>query len=134
MLIEGANWSGNPSANSEAIDRLRKVAGVHLPEDYYRFLKFSDGGEGPLAIDPGYIVIDSAEDAASQKENKIFDEFFPGFFMFGGNGAGELFAFDVRDLKPWPIVMIDITNIDLAESVVRIANDFSDFLKHIGKE
>jgi len=134
MLIESANWSGNPPAKSEALDRLRRVAGVQLPEDYFSFLTFSDGGEGSLAIDPGYIVIDSAEDAASQKEKKTFDEFFPGFFMFGGNGGGELFAFDVRGPMPWPIVMIDMTNIDLKESVVRIAEDFSDLLKHIGKE
>ena len=75
MLSEDATWDGNAPAEISAIDRLRRVAGVQLPEEYLAFLAFSDGGEGPLAIDPGYIVIDCASTAASQKEEKTFEEF-----------------------------------------------------------
>ncbi len=134
MLADDVTWNGNAPAEAGALERLRRVAGVELPDEYLKFLAFSDGGEGPLAIDPGYVVIDPAADAADQKEEKTFEEFFPGFFMFGGNGGGELFAFDLRGSRPWPVVMIDMTNIDLKESVVPIATDFSEFLKHIGKE
>lgn len=133
MLAKNATWHGNAGAGNTDLDRLRRAAGVALPAEYLEFLAFSDGGEGPLGIEPGYVVIDSAGDAASQKEKKTFEEFFPGFFMFGGNGAGELLAFDVRGSMPWPVVMIDMTNIDLKESVVKIADDFSGLLQHIGR-
>ena len=134
MLSDNATWYGNAPAESGALDRLRNIAGISLPQNYLAFLAWSNGGEGPLGIEPGYIVIDSAEDAATQKEQKLFEEFFSGFFMFGGNGGGELLAFDLRADEPWPIVMIDMTNIDLKESVVRIADNFHDLLKHIGTE
>jgi len=134
MLSPDATWHGNSAVAPAALDNLRRIAGAELPDEYFAFLAFSNGGEGPLGVDPGYIVIDSAEDAASQKEKKTFEEFFPGFFMFGGNGGGELFAFDLRGSKPWPVVMIDMTNIDLKESVVRVAEDFRQLVPHIGIE
>jgi hypothetical protein len=134
MLTQDAKWHGNAGAGEGDLDRLRHVAAVPLPAEYLAFLAFSDGGEGPLGVDPGCVIIDSAGDAASQKENKAFEEFFPGFFMFGGNGAGELLAFDVRGSMPWPVVMIDMTNINLEESVVKIADNFSCLLEHIGRE
>lgn len=134
MLLPNAKWHGNPPASPAAQEMLAKTSGVELPDEYMAFLAFSNGGEGPLSVAPGYIVVDSAEDAISQKERKTFDEFFPGFFMFGGNGAGELLAFDLRGAKPWPVVMIDMTNIDLKESVVRVTEDFSHLLSHIGVE
>lgn len=134
MIADDAEWMGNAPAPQSDLDRLRRIEGIDLPEDYLRFLGFSDGGEGPLGIEPGCVVIDPAASAASQNEEKVFEEFFPGFFFFGGNGAGELLAFDLRGSKPWPIVMIDMTNIDLDESVVQVADDFSAFLEQIGYE
>ncbi len=125
--------SGNP-ASPEALEALRRAAGIDLPDDYLAFLAISNGGEAPLGIEPGYVVIDSAEDATSQKLQRTFEEFFPGFFVFGGNGGGELFAFDHRGSKPWPVVMIDMTNIDLKESVVRVADDFSQLAQQMGVE
>lgn len=35
---------------------------------------------------------------------------------------------------PWPVVAIDMTNIDLKESVVPIAPDFERFVAMIGLE
>ncbi|MBK8036735.1 MAG: SMI1/KNR4 family protein [Verrucomicrobiaceae bacterium] len=134
MLSPNATWHGNSPAAPAALEALCRIAEVELPEDYLSFLAFSNGGEGPLGIEPGYIVVDSAEDAASQQEEKIFAEFFPGFFKFGGNGAGEMFAFDLRGSKPWPVVMIDMTNCDLKESVIQIADNFQQLLRNIGFE
>jgi hypothetical protein len=116
------------------LERLQCAAGVLLPEEYVLFLAHSNGGEGSLGIEPGYFVLDSAEEAVECREKKAFSEFFPGFFVFGGNGAGELIAFDTREGGPFPIVMIDATNINLRESVVRIAGNFQEFVRAIGME
>ena len=134
MLAKDAMWHGNAPAEPDSLNLLRVAAGVELPDDYLRFLAFSDGGEGPLGVDPGYIVIDPVNDVVAHKKNRTFEEFFPGFLVFGGNGGGELLAFDIRSSGPWPVVMIAMTNIDLSESVVRIAADFSELLKSIGND
>jgi hypothetical protein len=54
--------------------------------------------------------------------------------VFGGSGGGDYIAFDIRSSEPWPIVAIDMTNIDLDESVNFIAKNFPTFLEQVGLE
>jgi hypothetical protein len=105
-----------------------------LPTEYLQLLTFSNGGEGPLAVQPWNFCLDSAEEAAKYWCERTFEEFFPGFFVFGGNGAGELLALDLRGSAPWPVVAIDSGNCDLGESVLRVAQDFGTFLSLVGVE
>jgi hypothetical protein len=55
-------------------------------------------------------------------------------FFFGCSGGGEYIAFDLRGTSPWPVVAIDMTNIDLSESVQVLAQDFSTFMEFVGVE
>jgi hypothetical protein len=107
---------------------------VELPSEYLSFLRRSNGGEGPLGAQLRYLQIDPAEDVALSLEQKRHQEFFPGFIVIGSNGGGEYVAFDVRGSAPWPVVAIDMTNCDLAESVQPIASSFAAFSDLIGKE
>ena len=132
MLSEDISWTGNSPADKKALLRLRGSIRAPLPEEYLAFLSFSDGGEGPLGIEPGYIVVNSALEAAENAEAGTFAEFFPGFFVFGGNGAGEAFAFDFRENCNCRVVRFDMTNIDLDESVVTLADSFASLIPHIG--
>ena len=127
-------WYVNPGASSQAIQKLVACVGSELPNEYFDLLRYSNGGEGPLPLSPYNFCLDSAEDAAQSKIAKMHKEFFPGFFVFGTNGGGEYIAFDLRGSSPWPIVAIDMTNIDLAESVQFIAPDFPSFLEFVGLE
>ena len=68
------------------------------------------------------------------KKDKTHDDYFSGFFVFGGNGGGELIAFDTRNSRPWPVVSIDMTNISVTESVHVVAKDFASFLSLVGVE
>jgi hypothetical protein len=52
--------------------------------------------------------------------------------MFGGNGGKEYIAFDLRGSQPWPVVAIDMTNIDISENVMFVARDFQAFLSFVG--
>ena len=54
--------------------------------------------------------------------------------MIGSNGGGEFVAFDARTPGPLAVVAIDMTNIDLDESVLPIASDFNAFIDLIGIE
>lgn len=89
---------------------------------------------GRLAVSPWNFCLDSAEETAKYQRERTFEEFFPGFFVFGGNGAGELLALDMRAPAPWPVVAIDSCNGDLSESVLRVAENFGAFLSLVGVE
>ncbi len=134
MFPADCEWFRNPGASYDALHALRKHAGVNLPDEYYQLLAYSNGGEGSLPISPFNFCLDTAEYATKNKLDKNYEEFFPGFFVFGTSGGGDYIAFDLRTSEPWPIVSIDMTNIDLAESVDMIAVDFSSFLAQIGME
>ena len=121
-------------ADDGAINRLTASSPVELPSEYLLFLRQSNGGEGPLPVQPFYFHACSAGDVALTMEQKRHEEFFPGFIMIGSNGGGEYVAFDIRESAPWPVVAIDMTNINLAESVQEIAPNFSAFSEMIGKE
>lgn len=125
-------WSKHPGASTEALAALRNTVGVGLPDEYFDLLAFSNGGEGPLPVPPYNFCLDSAEDAARLKREKTYDESFPGFFVIGGNGSGEYIAFDLRGSEPRRVVALDMTNIDLDESVQPIAPNFSAFLTLVG--
>src|SRR4051812_38585746 len=97
MLPPGREWFKYPCASREALDALRARAGVELPREYFDLLAFSNGGEGPLDVSPLNLCLDSAEDALRRnKVEKLYDEFFPGFFVFGTSGGGDYIAFDLR--------------------------------------
>lgn len=104
-----------------------------LPDEYYQLLSESNGGEGPLPVNPVYFVLDSAETASNPESIALYKQMAPGLFVFGGNGAGELFAFDLRGASaPWPIVYFD--GIDPWGSVECIAGSFAEFVSLVGKE
>ena len=121
-------------ATPDAIKKLKLASPVELPQSYFEFLEFSNSGEWDLELQPYLFVSDSAETVTSSIANREYEEFFPGFIMIGSNGAGEYISFDIRENRPWPVVAIDMTNIDLSESVLPIALDFNSFLDHLGIE
>ena len=51
-----------PGATEEAIENLVASAGVQLPTDYLDFLRFANGGEGDLGIQPWYFQVWAAEE------------------------------------------------------------------------
>lgn len=134
MFSANSAWFRNPGASNDALQSLREVVGVNLPKEYFELLAYSNGGEGSLPMSPFNFCLDSAEVATNNKVENIYDEFFPGFFVFGGSGGGDYIAFDIRSSEPWPIVAIDMTNIDLDESVNFIAKNFPTFLEQVGLE
>lgn len=128
------NWHRALPASEVSLTRLRTACPVGLPDGYFSLLGFSNGGEGPLPVQPLYFQLDPAEYAAEAIERGAHNEFLHGFVVIGSNGGGEYIAFDVRGVSPWPVVAIDMTNIDLDESIRQISPSFEDFLDLIGRE
>jgi len=120
-----------PGASPEVVGQLSKESPVSLPGEYLSLLRFSNGGEGKLAVEPGWFVFWKAEDVIANNLGYHLPECLPGFFGFGSNGGGELLAFDTRSRKPWPVVMVPFNPLDAAESIV-MAPNFTAFLKSLG--
>jgi hypothetical protein len=132
-MLEGREWRNVEGASSDAIAALKAIAPADLPESYYSLLAFSNGGEGPLAVQPLWFQLYPAEEAAQLERGGTFREFFEGLFVIGGNGGGEALAFDLRGSEPYPLVAFDMTNINLAESIRPIASSFDAALELIGR-
>jgi SMI1 / KNR4 family (SUKH-1) len=128
------DWLPNNGASETAIQQLSKAAPRPLPESYLSLLKKTNGGEGPLARQPYFLQLDSAETVTDTAINKRHEEYFPEFFVIGSNGGGGYIAIDLREFGLMPIVAVDMTNINLEESVLHIAPDFDFFLELIGIE
>ena len=100
MDVLKRDWLRRDGASPEAIARLRATASAILPESYFALLTVTNGGEGPLARQPCYFQLDSAEVVADSIVTGQHEEFFRGFLVIGSNGGGEFVAFDIRTSEP----------------------------------
>jgi hypothetical protein len=128
-----ARWAREPAARPESLRRLRVGARYPLPASYLAFLAFSNGGEGALAVGPGWFVIWPAEEVLESNQGYQVEKELPGFFGFGSDGGGELFAFDTRSPQPWKIVMIPFIPMQERYAVV-VAESFEQFVRAMGHE
>jgi hypothetical protein len=126
------NWSGNPPASEDDILRLVESCRVKPPDEYLALLRFSNGGEGDLALPPLLFVLFDVDEALRTWSDSFYREEFTDFLFFGGNGGLEQIAFDLRRGEPYPIVMID--PIAGSESAEEIAPDMARFIEAIGLE
>ena len=105
---------------------------MRLPQSYFDQLAASNGGEGDLGVEPGWIAFWPAEEVLESNAAYSLAEFLPGFFGFGSNGGGELLAFDVRAQEPYPIVMVPFIPLEAREAV-QIARSFEELREFIGR-
>lgn len=127
-MLEDKDWQIEVGATASEIAGLIAASANSLPDDYLSYLKFSNGGEGPLSIDPLWLVLDNAAFVAHSLREGTSAEFFPGLVVIGSNGAGEAIAFDFRQGVATRIVYFDMTNIDLTESIQHLAASFTDLM------
>jgi hypothetical protein len=105
-----------------------------LPKSYHSFLSKSNGAEGDLGIEPGWVVVWSAEDALISSDEYQLSEYLPGYFAFGGNGGGELFVFPIGETSgECPVFMVPAVGMAIKE-LQQIAQSFFAFESQIGVE
>ena len=132
-MLEGRDWFKLDGASAEDLAYLRTIMPDERPGLYFDLLKFSNGGEGPLACDPYNLCLDPARTVAETIESENHGQAdLRGFLIFGNNGGGEYLAFDTRAGAQWPIVTIDM--VAGGSSAAVIASDFAEFCDLIGIE
>jgi hypothetical protein len=126
-------WTPEPGASADEVSALVAASPCPLPTALVDLLRFSNGGEGELALPPRLFMLDSVSEIVRGFDDTFLREEFPGFLFFGGNGGLERIALDIRSGNPpFPVVMID--PIAGPESAEQIAPDFSSFADAIGLE
>lgn len=132
-MLEGRDWYRMDGASAQILAGLRAAAPGDLPDSYVQLLSVSDGGEGPLPVNPFNLCLDPAQDVIDRLNNGNYGQAdFNGFLIFGGNGGGEYLAFDMRGGAPWPVVTIDMEAGSSSAKIV--ASDFATFIDLIGVE
>ena len=114
-------------ATDEAIAEFERASGLRLPEDYSAFLRTTNGGEG--SIGESWVRFWGVEELLEMNAAYDIPKYFPELFVFGTNGGGTAFAFDIR-CAPWTVVEIDLISIDLQDSIAA-GNTFTDFLDRL---
>lgn len=120
-----SKFRGKTPLVSAEIEQFESVAGFSLPAAYVRFLRRHNGGEGFIGQN-SYIILWKLGELAEMNAAYHVSEFAPGLFIFGSDGGGEAYAFDVRT-SAMPIVSVPFVGMDLSLAQV-VALDFNDFL------
>jgi hypothetical protein len=75
-VLEGREWHPFEGASFAALEQLKATAPVALPQSYLSLLSFSNGGEGPLPVQPLWLCLYPAEEVVQIEKNGGFREFF----------------------------------------------------------
>jgi hypothetical protein len=128
-----AGWTRRPPATDAAIEALSANCDFKLPEEYLFFLRYSNGGEGFLCIEPWYFQLWSAEEDIEYNRGYNVEEFLPGWFAIGSSGGGEMLAIRKRDGSPCPVYMVPFIPMEESDAI-QIAHDFEMFAMALGRD
>lgn len=124
-----AKFNSNPPASDVTLRHFEVESGLRLDEGYGAFLLRSNGGEG--FIGSHYVILWRIEELLEFGKAYQVEEYAPGLFLFGSDGGGEAFAFDLRNSQSKvvsvPFVGMNLTLVD------PVADDFLEFLVHFSE-
>ncbi|MGF1836808.1 SMI1/KNR4 family protein [Photobacterium sanguinicancri] len=130
-MLEGRDWYKVEGAKVDEIQKFDKCFNNILPKGLLDLLRYSNGGEGPLEVQPYNFVLDSVDQIIETNGTCEISETFSGFIIFGSDGGGEYIAYDTTSSE---VVSLDMCNTDISESRLLVAPDFNSFLKFVGVE
>src|SRR4051812_28662719 len=110
-------WAKEPRPSDAALSAFRNACDFALPVEYLALLQESNGGEGDLGVDPGWFQLWAVEELVELNAEYEVPTQLPGYFAFGGNGGGELFAICGAGARAGAIFMIPCVPLDLTEAV-----------------
>ena len=123
MSPDKPSWLSPRGASEEVLKELQSSV-ERLPASYLSLLRLGNGGEVGLSVSPYTLCLDSAEDAISYWKSGTYT--IQNAFVFGGNGGGDLLAFDMRFPDTCPVICFD--PIDPEGSIKQVAPSFEKFV------
>lgn len=122
------NWHLNDGASEEVLQAAALALGHTLPEDYVRFLRMNDGGEG--FVGEHYLILWRAEELSQFNAEYEVAQDAPGLLLFGSTGGGEGYGFDTRD-PSMPVVRVPFIGMDWRYAKP-MASGLEDLLRQLG--
>jgi SMI1 / KNR4 family (SUKH-1) len=122
-------WQLNGGASLEAIGDAASSLGVLFPPDYIEFLRECDGGEG--VIGENYLILWKASELDIFNREYEVAKYAPGLLLFGSDGGGEGYGFDMRD-PLMPVVRVPFIGMEL-RYVRAVASSFAGMFEQLLK-
>lgn len=123
-------FNKRPPATPEQIAAFSIAAGFSLPQEYVVFLKQTNGGEGIIGQN-AYLILFAVDELMSLNEAYQVEHYVPGLLIFGSDGGGEAFAFNVRDAMR----IVRVPFVGMGPSTIEpIADDFMSFIKYLSEQ
>lgn len=130
-MLQARDWFSKPSASKSELAEIREALPPTIPPAYFDLLAESNGGEGPLPVNPYNFCLDPVATVLDAFRSRNYDRpDLDGFLIFGSDGSRELIAFDMRGDLVGAVVMIDM--VEGPESAEIVAANFDDFVNLIG--
>jgi hypothetical protein len=101
---------------------------IDLPAEYFRYLESGGVVEGFTEGMPGYIALWPLDEIETNNKELEVEKYAPGFLGFGGDGGGELLAFD----KEGNVYMLPMVGME-PRYAKRIASSWSEIENRIEK-
>jgi hypothetical protein len=127
--LKGDLFRLNPPARATLLLHIQLTLNRSLPDEYASFLLTANGGEGRVGSQ--HLWLWQADDLICRNEQYEVSSFAPGLFLFGSDGGGEAFGFDMR-IDLWSIVRVPLIDIDWSNAVM-LASSFENFITCIAK-
>jgi hypothetical protein len=115
-----------PGASVAAIAVAEEKLSKRLPADYLEFIKTANGAEGFIG-QSAYMILWAIEELDPMNRAYETQDHAPGLLIFGSNGGGEAYGFDIRR-SDWPVVQIPFVGMNW-NSASQIGESFSVFLR-----
>ena len=118
-----------PGATDDEIATCARGLDVQLPADYVGFLKKANGATGFIRRDRAYVDFWSTDATIESNRGYEVATYAPGLLLFGSDGGGEGFGFDMRS-SPWSVVVVPFVGMSWEDAVVN-GTSFLDFLERL---
>ena len=130
-MLETRDWFSKPPASEDELAEIRRTLPSSLPPIYFDLLAETNGGEGPLPVNPYNFCLDPVVTILDAFRSRNYGRpDLDGFLVFGSDGSRELIAFDMRGGLPGAIVTIDM--VAGPESAEIVATNFDEFVGIVG--
>src|SRR3954447_9331401 len=117
----------NPGTSEAMLRTVQSDIRISFPADYADFMLKSNGAEG--SIGNWYLVLWPIEEIEAINEDYSVSDFAPGFLLFGSDGGGEAYAFD---MKSGGMPIFEIPFIPLEAKEARLCGrTFVEFLEFL---
>lgn len=125
-----AKLNGPPGVGrAEVAAVLAELGMVDPPDDYLRFMKIRNGGDGFLSDDSIYLYVYPVELLAANHHGYGFPQFAPHRVLFACDGDGSSFSF-AKDPADRGVYAAEFTSL---VDAVRVAPGFLEFLGTLGE-